>query len=236
MERCVKRALASKKKHWVLGAFAAIATSVAAAEQPVGPYFGFLAGTTEVSVGARVEDPESGGTALVGWSGDRLTWGAFAGWQVTPHIGAELGFLGMRKFGDRWTDEEDGIDYSETIKLTNLNASAIGTLPIGKTWSIYGRVGAARTQARYRYRESTEAFGGDVSYTESEKGKETNLFYGVGVGAVFENARVRLEYTKFKYDDINLADELDIEDDDVVVKTKVNMLSLSVVWFLPFGK
>lgn len=216
---------------WIWGALASVATSAAMAAQPVGPYFGVLAGTTEFSFDLPVDDSEDAGR--VGWNGDRLTWGAFAGWQFIEYLGVEVGFQGVRKFGEKIVEED--AEYSRSFKLSNMNVSAIGTLPLGETWSLYGRVGGVRSQLKDRYVESAPLLGGEVTYTETVKGKETNLFYGVGIGAVFENARVRLEYTRFKYDSVDLGEELEL-DGPATLKLKAKMLSLGIAWFLPFGR
>lgn len=219
-------------KKWIWGALASVVTSAAMAVQPVGPYFGVLAGTTEFSIDVPADDSEDAGR--LGWNGDRLTWGGFAGWQFIPYLGVEVGIQGTRKFAESFTDE-DGIKYSTSYKLSNVNASAIGTLPLGDTWSLYGRIGVARTQLRYRDVESVPAMGGELTYIETEKGHETNLVYGVGIAAAFENARLRLEYTRFKYDRVDLAEELEL-DAPFDVKLKAKVLSLGVAWYLPFGR
>ncbi len=63
-----------------------------------------------------------------------------AGWRFTPHFSAELGYLGLGHYGSadaftQWTAEGPGL-------------AAVGTLPVAGPWSLVGKLGAYRLDAR----------------------------------------------------------------------------------------
>lgn len=92
-----------KKSKWIIGAMAALVSTYATAQQPVGPYIGLLAGEADIS-----RDITDDYTHSV----DKFTWGAFAGWQFNQNFGFEVGHLRPGKITESITDGIDTINVS----------------------------------------------------------------------------------------------------------------------------
>lgn len=186
-----------RKVTWTAASLAALMGSAGAmAQQPTGPYIGVLAGSTDADIDE------------LDYSTDKFTWGAFGGYQFTPYIGAELGYLRPNKVTE---DLGGSPPVTLSVRGSAITGSIIGTYPLGDVWSFHGRLGGARAKLK--------ASATDGSISESASDSSTELIYGGGIGAMFEGARVRLEYQRIDGDDI-----------------KAGLVSIGVVWFLSTSK
>jgi hypothetical protein len=173
----------------------------ASAAQPVGPYIGALVGETKLYDRETVDDTE-----LV-LDEKQFTWGAFAGYQFTQYLGAEVGYNKPRRLNLIRSDDGDRVSFSTSA----WTASVVGTIPLGNVWSLHARAGAARLKATVGVRWD----GASDSFSDST----TEAVYGGGVGAIFEGARVRLDYQRVNADG-----------------SRLSLLSLGIVWFLPTSR
>lgn len=170
--------------------FAAVSAAVfstgAAAQQPMGPYAGVLAGTSAIS-----RDLVVGGED-VSYKQDKFTWGALLGWQFHPNLAVELGHLSPARLSE---SVEFGADtYDARMKATGWAASALLSYPFAQRWSVHGRLGALRAIEKY-------SVSLDGTRVGSEKRRSTDLLYGVGVGVMIsEAARLRLDYQRAEFD------------------------------------
>lgn len=132
-------------------------------------------------------------------------WQAFAGWRFNRYAALEVGYVdGLDGDG---TLNVAGVPATLSVNLNAVTASAIGSVPLGEYFSLFGRLGAARWEAKAKLSTST------VSVRDSVDG--TDMLYGGGVAFAWDGAVIRLEY-----------DALDIEEGDV------STISLGVVWML----
>lgn len=180
-----------KKNVTFAGLAAAVICTGAYAAQPVGPYFGGLVGETKITDDIGVNEKE-------------ITWGAFAGFQFIPYLGAEVGYIKPQKIVYK-DDEVQGADYL-SLNASVWTLSGVATVPLGDTFSIHARAGVARVKGT-----ATVVAGGIRGSTSDST---TDGIYGGGVGFIFEGARVRFEYQRVKHDG-----------------SKLGLLSASIVWY-----
>lgn len=171
----------------LLAAVSAAAFSLgAAAQQPVGPYVGVLAGTTEISRDLVVGEDD------YGYKKDKFTWGALLGWQFHPNFAVELGHLSPAKLSESL--DISGDTFDATMKATGWTASALVSYPFAERWSVHARLGALRATEKYSVSVNGSPMG-------SEKRRSTDVLYGAGVGVmVAEAARLRLDYQRAEFE------------------------------------
>jgi len=145
-----------------------IASSAAFAAQPNTFYAGVDAGKTRISNDDFKE----------------TSYGVFAGYNVTNGFAVEAGY---RRMGE---DERGAYKASADA----YSVSGIGTLPVGESFNVFGRVGLTQLDARVRGPGIRE-FNGTV-----------RAVVGVGVGYSFTpNIAGRLEFQKTGSDIRNLS-------------------------------
>ena len=116
------------------------------------------------------------------------TWNVFAGYQVNRYFAVEAGYS---DFGSASTSGITGGGAGVTIreKTKAFELVAVGMLPIGQHFSVYGKVGG------YRY-DSDGSASGAFSTTASDKG--TELTFGVGAQYDFDGRiAVRAEAQRY---------------------------------------
>ncbi|MES2320619.1 MAG: porin family protein [Pseudomonadota bacterium] len=119
------------------------------------------------------------GTTKGEGSSDRESgFGVFGGYQFTPHIAIEAGY---RRLVDQ---DETFAGISGSSNVDQLALSAVGTLPVGNGFSVFGRLGVNRVAVKGN-------FG-----VEKFKDSDTRGLYGIGVAYSFSpsiSARVELQ-------------------------------------------
>lgn len=117
-----------------------------------------------------------GSTKFDGLSDRQTSYGAFAGYQFTPYVGAELSY---RRLGDVALYSPTRLSTGD-VEQTAL--SVIGTLPLSSGFSLTGRYGRARLSQN-----------GDNLYSE----RGTGALFGLGAQYRANDAiTVRLETQK----------------------------------------
>lgn len=137
-----------------------IAASNAFAGEPNTFYAGADVGKTRVSGG---------------WSGNETSYGAFAGYNLNQNFAVEAGY---RRLG-----EHKGYNFKDRLDQTSL--SAIASMPVGESFSVFGRLGVSHLDGKVRFP------GGSVSDSTNK------ALAGVGVSYAFApNVSGRVEFQK----------------------------------------
>jgi opacity protein-like surface antigen len=107
------------------------------------------------------------------------------GYQFWRYIAAEIGYA---DFGD--FEYQLGTGSRVTTSLSGFVSNVVGTLPLGRRWTINGRVGW------FRMRVKSMAF---VSAQTDESRTRAGLQVGIGAGfRVDDHWELLLDYTKFE--------------------------------------
>lgn len=121
----------------------------------------------------------------------------YGGYQFNPYFGIEGGYYDLGHYGFTATTSPPGT-LNGDIRLRGLNLDLVGTLPLTAGFSVFGRVGAAYTQAR-------DAFSGTgivVVTNPNPSVRDTNLKLGLGLQYDFTPALgVRLEAERYRVND-----------------------------------
>lgn len=120
-------------------------------------------------------------------------WKIFAGWQANPYLALETGYVdfGKANISASGTALNTRVNASGTFDASAWYFDAIGHLPIGEAFSIFGKAGIA-----YTWTDATaSASGGGV--TASSSASENGFAPKLGIGARYnfsKNLGVRAEY------------------------------------------
>lgn len=128
-------------------------------------------------------------------------WKLFAGYALNRYLSAELSHSNGEGISKTIGDHKYRLDGESS------QASLIGSIPLGRDFSIYGRAGMAKWHAK-------GSVSGPID-NGSDRDDGTDPYYGIGVSGPFDGALLRLEYEGGKFEE-----------------TDVRLLSLSVVWMI----
>jgi OmpA-OmpF porin, OOP family len=118
------------------------------------------------------------------------TYKAFAGFRFFKFFGLEGGYV---DFGNQNDTSSSGIDLS--VDATAWDLFAVGVLPIGKHFELFGKFGY------FRWDRNAEASG---AVTDSDSSTGNNPVWGAGMAFVFgKHFGVRLEYEKYQMSDVD---------------------------------
>ncbi|MFZ6862832.1 porin family protein [Undibacterium sp. Ji67W] len=146
------------KKLSIAAAIAAL--SISAQAQTATPFY----------VGADV-----GSTTIDSLSGDKTSYGAFAGYKFNQNFAAEVGYRHLFKANVGPVSAD----------VTQASISALGIIPVSKEFQVFGRLG-------YNNNKVSASYAG---YTGSAN--QSGGLYGVGVQYQFTaNVGARLEFQK----------------------------------------
>jgi hypothetical protein len=170
---------------------------------------------------------------------NRFGYGLMGGWGLNKWFAVEATLYGGSEYNaDLFPLDVVDPEYLRSrTDLKGLEASAVGSLWIGKKFSLFGRVGLNAWKA-----ETTIAAGfyDDPDFRAVVAQDDTGFdpVFGVGVQTVLDGALVRLEYKMGEMGNITLNDYGDpaTAADDVNVfhqnNTDLSSLTLSIVWTL----
>jgi hypothetical protein len=144
----------------------------------------------------------------------RRSLGGLIGWQATPFLGIEAGYLDVQRSSLHLsTPTPTGtLNFDAYTKVRGWLGTVVGTYPLGQRWSLFARAGA------WRSKNSASALQNGVLVV-SDSGHLTHFLYAGGIGYTVGPGRLRAEYGRFSD----------------FPATKVSNLSLSYQWFLPFA-
>jgi OOP family OmpA-OmpF porin len=121
----------------------------------------------------------------------------YGGYQFNPYLGVEGGYYDLGNYGFTATTSPAGT-LNGDIKLRGLNLDLVGTLPLAAGFSVFGRVGAAYTQARDHF----SGTGNVVVTNPNPSVRDTNLKLGLGLQYDFTPALgMRLEAERYRVND-----------------------------------
>jgi OOP family OmpA-OmpF porin len=177
---------------WLLLPIALCAASPAAfARDPAlaGPYFGGSIGDSTV----KFKDDQT----REEFDADDTGFKVIAGYRIIDWVAVELNYTDFGKPVDRIFGVDLQTDYSA------VSVSALGMLPLGSNFDLFGRLGVARLDAKF----SARGFSG------SDSDKSTEPVFGIGAQFRASNLAVRIEYEGILLD-ANNRDDHDWWDDD----------------------
>lgn len=176
-----------------LGLVAAVAASPAAvhAQQDAGFYLGASVGR------AHAKDAcESTGPLVVVTACDEkdTSWKLFGGYQFNRNFALEGGYVDFGKVTASGTVL--GVPVSARAEANAFELLAVGTLPLTDRFSLYGKAGLFRWDAK--------AEGTVLGITVRERAKDIDLTFGAGLKYHFtRNVAGRLEFQRYN----NVGDE-----------------------------
>jgi hypothetical protein len=147
------------------------------AQQPAGPYIGVLLGSSDLSI--EVDEDYT-------YKTDKFTWGAMAGWQITPMFAVEAGYLKPNAILESVGDD------TVTGRLSAWTATAVLSWPVSERFAIHARAGGIVATEKY------SAFVDGLNYSYSDD--TADIIYGAGISTMWDGARVRLEYQRAEFD------------------------------------
>lgn len=132
-------------------------------------------------------------------SEDGFTYGITVGWQFLPWLAVEAAYVDLGdaeyKSNTVITDGATTADLRTTLTAESAGAtlSALGILPLGGGWDVYGRVGAYFGSNDASAAVSVDGIPADLDDSSSSQ----TLLWGGGVGYTRGHWTVRLDYQKF---------------------------------------
>jgi OOP family OmpA-OmpF porin len=141
----------------------------------------------------------------------------FGGYQFNRNFAVEGGYFNLGEFGYTATTAPTlAATLNGKIKLQGLNLDAVGMLPMGDKFSVFGRVGMQYAQAKDTFTST-----GAAPTPANPNPSKNALNYKVGVGAQYDFNRslgMRVEAERYRIDDA------------VNNKGDINMYSLGLVY------
>jgi OmpA family protein len=161
----------------------------------------------------------------------RFGYGFSGGWALNRYFALEAGLrsggeFNAKPFNDFLTDPSDFIVSHTDVK--GIDITAVGSLWIGKKFSIFGRAGMFAWKA-----EETMSVGTYAS--ESSPGTKATVsvddngfdpIVGIGLQTTLDGALVRIEYQQTEIGDLGTAGAFNLHD------TTINSLNFSIVWII----
>lgn len=124
--------------------------------------------------------------------GSATAWEAFGGYEINQYLAFEVGYI------DGGSADDTILGATVRADTTAIAGSVIASLPIGETFSVYGRAGYMKWEAE---QELVDA--GVTIATADVDGNDP--FFGAGLAAQVDGSLVRLEYRIANLDDTDLS-------------------------------
>jgi opacity protein-like surface antigen len=146
---------------------------------------------------AQIDDVDEVDDAIDGWDESDDTYKLFAGYRVNPFLSFELDYINL---GEPSGAVVPGFNVDSAVD--GFAPYVIGTIPLGKWFEVYGRLG-------YFFYDATvgveDELGGRVEFDEESE----DLVYGAGIGLnLAERLNIRFEYEKFDLQGLDDADAM----------------------------
>ena len=114
----------------------------------------------------------------------------FGGYQFNQHFGVELAWVDLGKAG--YSGTFSGLPVTGgTVETSGLNLSAVGILPLGSGFALFGKAGFFAWESKAK----------DVTGGLPFSGKEDGTDLSLGIGASYDftkNFGIRAEWERFK--------------------------------------
>jgi opacity protein-like surface antigen len=146
---------------------------------------------------AQIDDVDEVDDTIEGWDESDDTYKFFAGYRLNRFLSFELAYINL---GEPSGAVVPGFNVDSAVD--GFAPYVIGTIPLGKWFEVYGRLG-------YYFYDATlgveDELGDRVQFDEESE----DLVYGAGVGLnVGEKLNIRFEYEKFDFEGLDDADAL----------------------------
>jgi opacity protein-like surface antigen len=123
---------------------------------------------------------------------NKFGFNVFGGYRFARYFSLEAGYLDGGSY--KWSTVDGPNVARLSAQLRAAQISAVGTLPIGDYFGLFGRIGADHWWA------SADATDGGLSGRDS--GSTTSFMWGAGAAAFWDGAQIRLEYQQSNDDDV----------------------------------
>lgn len=167
----------------VLALGGVIAVSQAAAQ---GFYLGGSVGKSDFDDDNAIPDLITSGSV----DGSDTGFKIFGGYQFSQHFGVELAWVDLGKAGYSGTFFGTPVTGG-SVETSGLNISAVGTLPLGSGFALFGKAGFFAWESKAK----------DVTGGAPFSGKEDGTDLSLGIGASYDltkNFGIRAEWERFK--------------------------------------
>jgi len=180
-----------------LAALMSVALVPAAFAQGQEEVSGFYVGAGAGQFNAGIDDVDDVDEAVEKWSEDDTAYKIFAGYRLNRFVGFELDYVNLGK------------PSGSTVPGRNVDAAVdgfapyvVGTLPLGKYFEAYGRLG-------YYFYDATTGVTDTLDNRVEFDEESQDLVYGAGIGAnIGEKLNLRFEYEKYDLKGLDDADAL----------------------------
>ncbi len=152
----------------------------AGAAQAADPGWYVFGGVGQMSSGTDQSDLDST-LAAVGASGgsssisNATIVSAELGYRISKYCGVEGGFVGSVS-DEKYSASISGANVDVNLRTTGAKIVAVGLLPLGPQFDLFGKAGAATVHTS----ASVSASNGFSSASSNDSGTKTDLTYGVG--------------------------------------------------------
>lgn len=213
-----------------------MASATALAEESAGWYFGATGGQAEADVSkAELDDivlfafEANGADVLSGSStldDSDTSFSLFGGYRFSQYFAVEASYIDLGTAEYRSAGIVDPINlppapatYSADIEVTGFTAAAIGSVPVGTSFDVHGRLGVLFADTEISQRVTISSSAASDSFSADSQ----DFFYGLGVGMqVGERWSFSLDWQQFK----------DVGDDSETGESDIDRLSLGVIYRL----
>lgn len=160
------------------------------------PYVGFSAGQSDVDESMVIPGLLDPGGTVDGKDG---AFKLFGGYQFNPNFALEAAFvdLGDVSYSGFFTGTPGGPVSGGRIQNSGLNLSAVGVVPLGERFVLFGKVGMFLW-----YSEATDVTGGTFFYSEEDG---SDLSFGLGASmALGPRVSLRAEWERFDISNVDV--------------------------------
>jgi OOP family OmpA-OmpF porin len=184
-------------KRFLRGVLAA-ASCLLSAHALAQPYVGFAAGQSDVDEGMVIPGLLDPGGRVDGKDG---AFKLFGGYQFNPNFALEAALvdLGDVSYSGNFTDATNTVlpVTGGRIQNSGLNLSAVGVLPLGQRFVLFGKAGMFLW-----YSEASDITGG-VAFFSEEDGADLSLGLGASV-ALGQRVSLRAEWERFDMSNVDV--------------------------------
>ena len=146
---------------------------------------------------AQIDDVDEVDDTIEGWDESDDTYKLFAGYRVNPFLSFELDYINL---GEPSGAVVPGFNVDSAVD--GFAPYVIGTIPLGKWFEVYGRLG-------YYFYDATVGVENELGDRVEFDEESEDLVYGAGIGAnIGERLNIRFEYEKFDLEGLDDADSL----------------------------
>ena len=171
----------------------AAASGFFSAQSTAQPYIGFSAGQADVDESMAIPALVDPGGRVDGKDG---AFKLFGGYQFSPNFALEAALVDL---GDvSYSGSFEGATVTGgRIQNSGLNLSAVGVVPLGQRFVLFGKVGMFLW-----YSEATDVTGGVATYSEDD-GADLSVGLGASV-AIGQKVSLRAEWERFDMSNVDV--------------------------------